>query len=158
MKHENLMMKIMGLLAFGTLAVLTSCTMESSDNGSLDGFWHLERIDTLSTGNSGDYSQKRIFWGVEHKLISIKDVDSGGEKFYLRFEQTSDQLQITKAYIDHWHQDKGENGGDIPVEEPTDDLRQLGVNALPETFQKEALDGGKMILKSSMLRLYFKKF
>ena len=151
-------MKTMGLFAVGILAALSSCTIETSDNGKLDGFWHLERIDTLDTGNSGDYSQKRIFWGVENKLIHIKDVDTASEQFYLRFEQTSDQLQITKAYADHWHQDRGDNGGDIPVDQPTDDLRHLGINALPETFQKEALDGSKMVLRSDRFRLYFKKF
>lgn len=140
--------------AFG----LSSCELESSNNGDLDGYWHLERIDTLENGHSGDYSNQRIFMGCEHRLISIKDVDSNVESFYFRFEQSSDSLFITKAYINHWHQDSGEDGGDIPVEEVTDALRHFGINELPEHFAKEALDGSKLILKSKKLRLQFKKF
>lgn len=31
-------------------ALLNSCEVDSSDNGDLDGFWHLESVDTLATG------------------------------------------------------------------------------------------------------------
>lgn len=46
------------LMALGSLS---SCTLESSDNGDLDGYWHLESIDTLATGKTGDYSNRRFF-------------------------------------------------------------------------------------------------
>ena len=47
------------------LMSLTSCEIETSDNGKLDGFWHLERVDTLATGKSVDYTNKLVFWGVQ---------------------------------------------------------------------------------------------
>ena len=128
--------------------MFSSCTLESSDNGDLDGFWHLE----------SDFSQRYVFWGVEHKLIAAKETDTNREKFYFRFEQTGDSLKITQVYKNHWHQDQGEEGGDIPVDELSDDLQHYGINALPEGFKKEALSGSKMILKSKTVRLKFKKF
>lgn len=141
-----------------TAMTFTSCELESSDNGDLDGYWHLESIDSIGSGVTVDMSQKRVFWGVEFKLISAKEFDLGKERMYFRFEQTSDSLKITKVYLDHWHQDNGDNGGDIPLEEVTSDLRYYGVNNIPEGFAKESLSGSKMILRSKSVRLKFKKF
>ena len=127
------------LMALGSLS---SCTLESSGNGDLDGYWHLESIDTLATGKTGDYSNRRFFWGIEHRLISVSDIDS---------------LFLGKAYKNNWHQDNGEDGGDIPVDD-VEPLRYYGVNELEEHFAKEALSGSRMILRSKTLRLKFKKF
>ena len=97
------------------LGSLSSCTLESSGNGDLDGYWHLESIDTLATGKTGDYSNRRFFWGIEHRLISVSDIDREGRLgYYFRFEQTGDSLFLGKAYKNNWHQDNGEDGGDIP--------------------------------------------
>ena len=49
-------------------------------------------------------------------------------------------------------------GGDIPVGEVNDDLRFYGINALPEGFAKERLDGSRMVLRSKTLRLTFRRF
>ena len=118
------------LAALATPFLLASCNVETSDNGPLDGFWHLERIDTLATGGTTDYSSGYVFWGVQ------------------------------KIYLDHGHEDNPnhEQGGDIPVEAIDNNLRQLGINALPEHFKKEALNANRMILSTEKLRLKFKKF
>lgn len=149
------MMMFMGV---GLLMSLSSCELESSDNGDLDGFWHLERIDSLDTGKSVDMSKLHVFWGVEHKLIAARQNDMGKESFYFRFEHTSDSLMITKVYANHGHQDRGDDGGDIPLDDVTEDLKYYGVNAIPEGFLKESLSGSKMVLKSKVVRLWFKKF
>ncbi|MFX7844709.1 lipocalin-like domain-containing protein, partial [Acinetobacter baumannii] len=88
------------------------------------------------------------FWGIEFKLIAATQYDNNTERMYFRFEQTSDSLKITQAFINHGHQDNGEDGGDIPLTEVTNDLRYYGINNLPEGFAKEALSGSKMILRS----------
>ncbi len=143
------------LMALGSLS---SCTLETSGNGDLDGFWHLESIDTLATGKTGDYSNRRFFWGIEHRLISVCDIDREGTSgYFFRFEQTGDSLFLGKAYKNNGHQDGGENGGDIPVDN-VEPLRYYGVNELEEHFAKEALSGSKMILRSKTLRLKFRKF
>lgn len=156
--------KCKGLHAIGAIIVLvsvisfSSCELESSKNGDLDGFWHLESIDSLESGQTVDLSKRHVFWGIEHKLIAVRESDFGKSSFYFRFEQTSDSLNITEVFLNHGHQDNGEDGGDIPQNEVTDDLRYYGVNAIPEGFVKEALNGSKMILKSKTVRLNFRKF
>ena len=84
-------------------ALLNSCEVDSSDNGDLDGFWHLESIDTLATGGICDYSNQRVFWGVQHKLLTVNNYK--GESFNFRFSQTSDSLILSSPYKNHGHQD-----------------------------------------------------
>lgn len=149
------------LATLATTLMLASCNIETSDNGPLDGFWHLERVDTLATGGTTDYSSGYVFWGVQKDLIYIKDSSNGSVgAYYLRFSQTQDSLHITKIYLDHGHEDNPyhEQGGDIPVEVIDINLRFLGLNALPEHFKKEAINGNRMILSTEKLRLKFKKF
>ena len=145
------------MVAFVAISMFafSSCELESSDNGKLDGFWHLESIDSLENGKTVDMSKLHVFWVIEFKLIAATQYDNNTERMYFRFEQTSDSLKITQAFINHGHQD---NGGDIPLTEVTNDLRYYGINNLPEGFAKEALSGSKMILRSKTLRLKFKKF
>ena len=145
------------ILATIALTTLASCEIETSDNGDFDGFWHLERVDTLATGGTLDLSKKRVFWGVQYKLISVYDIDKEGTfGYYLRFKQTHDQIVTHTPYKNNWHQDV-ENGGDHPIDDPTQ-LAPYGINNLEEEFVKEKLDGGQMILRSSTLRLKFKRF
>ena len=149
------------LATLATTLMLASCNIETSDNGPLDGFWHLEQVDTLATGGTTDYSSGYVFWGVQKDLIYIKDSsNSSVGAYYLRFNQTQDSLHITKIYLDHGHEDNPyhEQGGDIPVEAIDINLRFFGLNALPEHFKKEAINGNRMILSTKKLRLKFKKF
>lgn len=149
------------LATLATTLMLASCNVETSDNGPLDGFWHLEQVDTLATGGTTDYSSGYVFWGVQKDLIYIKDSSNGSVGAYnLRFSQTQDSLHITKIYLDHGHEDNPnhEQGGDIPVEAIDRNLRFFGLNALPEHFKKEAINGNRMILSTEKLRLKFKKF
>lgn len=140
------------------LTAITSCTLETSDNDGLDGFWHLEQVDTLATGHSASLADKRVFWGVQAKLISVRDIDRDGTHgYYLRFRQTADSLTTHTPYKDNWHEDVGTDGGDHPIDDPTL-LAPYGINALEEGFAKERLAGGKMVLRSKTVRLHFKKF
>ena len=146
------------ILAAFALVALASCEIETSDNGDFDGFWHLERVDTLATGGTTDLSKKRVFWGVQYKLISVYDIDKEGTfGYYLRFKQTRDQIVTYSPYKNNWHQDNGDDGGDHPIDDPTL-LAPYGINNLEEEFVKEKLNGGQMILRSKTLRLKFKRF
>jgi hypothetical protein len=140
----------------GIISSLASCSIESSDNGKLDGFWHLEEVDTLATAGKTDLSERRVFWGVQHKIIFIKNYEAGS--FYCRFQQTADSLIISALYLNHGHQDNGEDGGDIPVSEINDSLRSCGINHLEEHFCKEHLSSEDLTLKNKEYRLRFKKF
>lgn len=141
----------------GFVSMLYSCDIETSDNGDFDGFWHLEQVDTLATGGVSDFSKARVFWGVQAKLVSVRDVDKDGNfGYYLRFRQTGDSIIMHSPYKNNWHQDR-ENGGDLPVSDATL-LAPYGINNLEEGFLKEHLSGGKMVLRSKTLRLRFKRF
>jgi len=147
------------LLVVGSFVCgLSSCTLETSDNGDFDGYWHLERVDTLETGGWCDYSQRRVFWGVQYKLLSCKDADVTIRGCYFRFDQTSDSIIVHTPYKNKWHETEGSDGGDIPILAVTYEIREYGINNLREPFYKEKLKGDKMILRSKMLRLYFVKF
>lgn len=140
------------LIGMGTL--LSSCDLERSDNGELDGYWHLVGVDTLETGGHLDLSQQKIFWAVQAKLIHLS---GSSEEFYLRFRQTDDSVVVNQPYLDNGHQDNGTDGGDIPVSDASV-LAPYGILHLEEPFQKEKLTGSRMILKSTALRLDFRKF
>lgn len=143
------------------LMSLYSCEIETSDNGKLDGFWHLERVDSLNNGKTADYSNKKIFWGVQLRLIETTDHDNNAiNSLYLRFKQTADSIYINNVYENHWHEDNNYSdiGGDIPVVAPNNDTRHYGINAIPEGFLKERLDGSKMVLRSNTLRMTFRRF
>lgn len=146
------------LAAMALVMILASCGVdfERSKNGALDGYWHLVSIDTLATGATGDYSKQRIFWSVEHKLLQVKDVDKGG-CFLFRFHQTSDSVVLYSPYRTKGHENDGGTGGDELLTDPAP-LAHFGVNALEESYEKEALDSRKLILRSKTLRLKFRKF
>ena len=53
------------LIAF--LPFLTSCDLETSDNGDFDGYWHLVGVDTLANAKHKDLSQQRIFCSMHQR-------------------------------------------------------------------------------------------
>lgn len=147
-------------ILFGLIFGMCSCEMETTDNGDLDGYWHLESVDTLATGGVRDYSDQHIFWAVQYKLISISDQETFKDfrGYWARFNQTGDSLILTSLYKNHWHQNQGANGGDIPITEMNDTLRRCGINQLVERYRKEKLSASKMVLTTKDLRLKFTKF
>ena len=71
---------IMFLVAVFMSSCLMSCDLETSDNGKLDGFWHLERIDTLATGRALDMSGEKVFWSFQVNLLQLQ---GGSSSFYI---------------------------------------------------------------------------
>lgn len=133
---------------------LMSCDLETSDNGKLDGFWHLERVDTLATGGSLDMSNDKVFWSFQVRLLWLQ---GGSSSFYLRFNQEGDSLTINSPYTNEGHEETLGDGGNKPVSDPSV-LRDYGIDALETHYKKEALDGSRMTLRSRRLRLMFRKF
>ncbi len=141
------------VIAILSITALSSCTIESIDNGHLDGFWHIEKIDTLETGGRLDLSENTIFWAIQAKLMHTQGYD---DKFFFRFKKSDKTLTLSSPHLDRWHQDQ-ENGGDHPVEDPAV-LHPYGIQDLEETFTIEVLKSSKMVLSSQMLRIHFRKF
>ena len=142
----------------GCCLFFSSCGwFETSDNGDLDGFWHLERVDTLATNGMRNLSESRLFWGVQYKLINLQDADGSNANLYLRFAHEGNSLILSHPYINQWHENDEGTGGDVPTED-IELLRPYGINHLEESFVVEKLSDSKMILRSETLRLYFYKF
>ena len=47
---------------FAALLLLTSCEIEFSNNGKLDGFWQLIAVDTLATQHTSDLKTSGRTW------------------------------------------------------------------------------------------------
>ena len=135
---------IIGLLVF------TSCDIETSGNGKLDGYWHLVKVDTLQTGGSLDLSNSKIFWSVQSNLLDMIDRQGDAGELLFTFEHKGDSLLLSNPYIPKW------DGDDTPIDDVAK-LRPFGINSLNQKFLIESLSGGKMMIKDDRLRLCFKK-
>lgn len=144
------MKAIKSVMVMALSVFMMSCEIETSDNGDLDGFWHLVRVDTLATGGVCDLSDGRVFWSVQADLLNVIDYDKSYKGYLLRFDYNDSSLHIFDPYADKRAE------GDIKVEDPSV-LSPLGINALDETFGIERLDGSRMTLSTERLRLSFKK-
>ena len=129
---------------------MTSCELESSDNGKLDGFWHLERVDTLSTGGIKDLSEDLFFWAFQGKLLNLINRNHLASDCLTRFTLSGNTLTVSEPF----RYDR--MGGDEPLGTP-ELLQPYGINSIEEKFTIEVQSGSKMTLKSEMLRLYFRK-
>ena len=136
-------------MAFAISAMM-SCEIETSGNGDLDGFWHLVRVDTLSTGGMCDMSGRRVFWSVQVGILNATDYDRYHKGYLFHFDKTDSSLQIFDPYKDN------RTEGDIKIEDPSE-LYHLGINAIDETFIIEQLEGSRMTLVTDVLRLSFRK-
>lgn len=130
---------------------VVSCKLEPSDNGDLDGFWHMERIDTLKTGGSKYLAQERYFWSFQKHLMILTDKNGGENEYILRFEHRDNQLILSDPFI--YDRPKG----DVKVEDGTM-MKSFGVNKLKEVFAVETLTNNQMVLASDTLRIFFTKF
>lgn len=131
------------------LATLTACEIESHSS-KLDGFWHLEQIDTLATGGIMDVSNEKLFWALQTKLLEVSDKATTSKIFFSFHHSDGTLFLFGPHYLNR-------PNGDPVVEDPSI-LAPFGINALEETFDVETLTGSKMTLKSQTLRLKFKKF
>ena len=147
------MKKIVSIaLASLVMSVMISCNMfETSDNGDLDGFWHIVKIDTLSTGGTLDLSKKYLFWSVQHNLLITDDKEGFYQKYLFRFNHAGDSLTLFEPY-----EYSRDSGGDVPLKNDSV-LTAYGINSLAEAYYVEYLSGSKMVLRSKMLRVCFKK-
>lgn len=132
---------------FFILFALAACELEHSDNGDIDGYWHLESIDSLTTGGHQDVSEQLLFWAVQGNLLEVSDQNN---TYLFSFTYESGTLTLKEPRYD------SRSEGD-PLVEDVSLLQRFGVNALEETFAVNT-DGNKMTLQSSVVRLNFRRF
>lgn len=131
-------------------AITGSCDLDTSDNGDLDGMWHLVAVDTLSTSGTMHMDEKMIYWSFQNRLLQLDDKSGLLNSILFRFEHSAGALRLYSPYI------YDRINGDVVLTDVIM-LMPFGVNALDETFEVEALDGGRLVLRSEELRLRFRK-
>ena len=145
---QYLIFSISAFLVFS----FTSCELETSGNGDLDGFWHLVQVDTLQTGGVKDTSKDLFFWSFQVNLLQLSDRSYQIPIYMARFNHENGQLKVTQPCL--YNRDEG---NEMVTEENVKDISPYGLNALEETFRVEELSGSRMTLSNGTLRLYFKK-
>lgn len=136
------------IYAIALVAMLDSCTLETSDNGNLDGLWQLRSLDSLANGSSVDMHANGVYWAVQLDLLEARDRQV---RVLFRFNHTGDSLVLSNPYVNL------RDSSDIKVNEPAM-LAPLGINSLEEHFAVKALSSGSMVLESPTLRLHFRKY
>ena len=134
-----------------SLIMISSCTLDSSDNGALDGYWQLSSIDTLANGHSVNMRDSGIFWAFNFNLLVTRSTKEPLGEILYDFENTEDNLILSNPYILY------RDSSDIKVTD-VNLLKKYGVNSLLESFTIQHLNSNKMALQSNMLRLNFKKY
>lgn len=148
------------ILALFISSLATSCS-KMSDNGPIDGMWHLEKIYTRPDGNaSGPYSvekdcgEDRIYWSFQLDLLSIRSKEGHNGKTnesVARFKLTSSTLDITSLYVHYRDRDS------LLTDPATVDLSSVGIHGVNPSYTIVQLDGKHMRLCSATDSLIFRK-
>ena len=135
---------------FAAFLLLTSCEIEFSNNGKLDGFWQLIAVDTLATQHTSDLKTSGRTWAFQGRLLEMRDTKGGYSDLYFSFEHRGDSLFLDSPYL------SDRDADDIKITD-VNIVKPYGVNGLKEGFEIESLSNNKLILRSKTLRLLFKK-
>lgn len=141
MRNRSILICISIIMA--ALAVC-SCTVESSDNGRLDGAWHLLSINEQTPDHPD------LYWNIQGKLLEMNDKTSDFGIFIMRFSRDGNQLTLSNPHI------FDRESGDKELEDATA-LQPFGVDNINEPFQISSLTRSRMTLKSSTKTLEFRK-
>ena len=140
------------------LMLLTGCSIETSDNGVLDGRWQLMEINYFDGSNRKvETKEQLIFWDIQYKLISIHSMsgklhDSLTEESLCRFNYTKDSLKLSDFYR-HFRE------ADQKIDDPlTTYFQKTGINGINANFAVLHLDSKSMLLQSDYAKLSFRKF
>ncbi|MFC2371000.1 lipocalin-like domain-containing protein [Segatella oris] len=135
---------------FAAFLLLTSCEIEFSNNGKLDGFWQLIAVDTLATQHTSDLKTSGRTWAFQGRLLEMRDTKGGYSDLYFSFEHRGDSLFLDSPYL------SDRDADDIKITD-VNIVRPYGVNGLKEGFEIESLSNNKLILRSKTLRLMLRK-
>ena len=135
---------------FAAFLLLTSCEIEFSNNGKLDGFWQMIAVDTLATRHTSDLKTSGRTWAFQGRLLEMRDTKGGYSDLYFSFEHRGDSLFLDSPYL------SDRDADDIKITD-VNIVRPYGVNGLKEGFEIESLSNNKLILRSKTLRLMLRK-
>jgi hypothetical protein len=142
------------------MVALGACSnFETSDNGSMDGFWQLTQIDTLETGCSQDVRERLIFWSVQANIIELSDrhtderLGAKNEPVFYYFDYSGDSLKLLaepRPIVNN------RRISDRFAE--TQDVSYYGFENLAMAFRVLRLEETKMTLQSETYRMHFRKY
>jgi hypothetical protein len=145
------MKKIIGIGIFTLCVLLNACEIHEYDNGDLQGFWHLESIDTLHSGGKNDLSQKRLYWTFESKLLELQDKDHHATDLFFLQEHDGDSLYLSKPFTtDNLHDDSYVTDSTV--------FLPYGITTSQEHFSIVSCHDDRLILRSSSLQLNLRKW
>ena len=155
MNMKHLKSHIKTLVAAAACMMVTSCGLvdfETSGNGHLDGYWHLTSIDSLSSGNTRDMHEERVFWSVQGKLLIVysPDFTDTPQRIVCQFTHENKQLAIISPHI-------FDRAGGDPLVEDIEQLRPFGINKFDERFNITTLTSNHLTIETEALRLNFRK-
>lgn len=131
------------------LFLMTSCDIEMSDNGNLDGLWQMTEMQ--ETGKEAiDMRETGTIWGFQFRLLELRN-KSNQYGFLCRFEHKDGHLRVYEPY------DQKHDESDDPVTDATI-LNPFGLYTTSEDFQIEALTSSNLTIKSDKVRLKFRKY
>ena len=132
-----------------------------SDNGPIDGMWHLEKIYTHPNGNATgpfsvekDCSEDRIYWSFQLDLLSIRSKEAHNGKTnesVARFKLSSSALDITSIYVHYRDRDS------LLTDPNNVDLSAVGIHGNTASYNILQLDGKRLRLCSATDSLIFRK-
>ena len=112
------MMKKLLYLLFLPMLLLTSCDMESSDNGELDAMWYLVKVDSVKSGATRDYRDKRIMWSFQGDLLQMNKTERFNAYYMAYFKNEDGYLKLSTSL---WDQLVGGELQNRDVEQQSDD-------------------------------------
>lgn len=143
------MKKLLYIFIF-TLAV-AACEIHTSENGDLDGYWQLHKVDTLANGSSCDMRDSMKFWSFQVRLLHLRDNNKKIRNVFMRFSIDDSRMILSEPIIDL------RDSSDIILID-YGMLRHYGIHEVPETLKVVTLTSSTMILENKVLRLYFRKY
>ena len=158
MMRRNISLFLFSILSISFLAACSFNTDNVSGDGNLEGFWHLERIEYLSTDAAGattvssvsDLSNQLIFWSFQQKLLELSDkLDESRGALLCRFTANDGHLTIDNVYIPSYDTDSLST--DVSL------LAPFGMDQLNKTYSY-TIHGSKLTLTGSDRRLFFTRF
>lgn len=127
--------------------LLTSCELRTSDNGKMEGFWILDKVDTLSTGGSCNVLEQINTWSFQFDLLELRNIRN--EKDYVcRFSYTADSLIVSEIYG---------TASDLKVTDAKE-LSCFGIDSIPAHYHIDYLTDEHMCLSGDNMKLYLKKY
>lgn len=134
-----------------TTAFCSCDGFEISNNGDLDGMWHLIEVDSLNNDVKVDYIHEGIYWSIQDNLICAEDKLKRYETCIFHFVLKEGTLTIKDPHFDNRVE------GDPEVEDILK-IAPFGINKKIEDYRVENLNKKCLVIKNQMLRLSFKKY